>query len=70
MKKTQRKQLNVKCNNGELEQMQALNEKLFDGKLNRTEMGAFLLQVAFDCLANAKIKKATVMTINGMPVQV
>lgn len=62
-------QFNVKQTDAEWNKLQAVNEKLFDGKLNNTDLGRFLLKVALDTLEESKVETKqiaqTQVKING-----
>lgn len=68
MKPQRTKQLNTKLTTSQLQHIQELNERFFDGKRNMSEMGAFLFEVAFDAIAKGKIEKKSVLLINGLPM--
>lgn len=71
MKKNNRKlQLNTKLTQLEYEQVQSVNEKFFNGSLNKSEIGLFLFQVALDYLAKAKVETKTVITVDGLPLEI
>jgi hypothetical protein len=58
-------QLNFKQTEAELKQLQDINNKLFDGKLNKSDLARFLVKVALNTLETAKVETKQVLTING-----
>ncbi len=61
-------QLNCKMSQHEYEELQVLNDKLFAGKLNNSDLARFLLNVAKEHLAKAKVETRTVVTVDGVPL--
>lgn len=63
-------QLNTKLTNEMYDQLQSVNDKLFNGELNNTDLGLFLFQVALDYLAKAKVETKQVVMVDGLPLEV
>lgn len=62
-------QLNAKLTENDLDQVQEVNAKLFDGTLNKSEIARFLIKLGLQAVKEAKIEKKTVWTLNGVTVQ-
>lgn len=72
-KKIERKQqLNTKLSTYEMDQVDQLNTKLFNGKKNKSDMGRFLITLALEHLAShgVKVETKTVVLVDGNPVGV
>ena len=63
-------QLNIKMTDAEMAQLQEVNLRLTGGQWNKSDLGRFLIQVALDKLATAKVEKRTVITVDGQPLEV
>ena len=61
-------QLNTKLDQSTYDQVQEINAKYFDGKLNQTDLGLFLFNVALDYLQKAKVEKKVILMVDGLPV--
>lgn len=61
-------QLNAKFSEDEYNRVQAVNAKFFNGLLNNSDLARFLIGLALDKLASAKVEKKTVLLVDGLPV--
>lgn len=61
-------QLNIKMTKSEMEQLQQVNLKLTGGQWNKSDLGRFLINLALDRLACAKVETKQVVTVDGVPV--
>jgi len=61
-------QLNIKLTKTEMEQLEAVNQQLTGGQWNKSDLGRFLINLALDKLATAKVETRTIITVDGLPV--
>lgn len=62
-------QLNCKMTIGEFEKIQNVNQQLFGGQLNNSDLARFLMKFAMDKLSKAKVETKTITTIDGVEVK-
>ena len=61
-------QLNAKFSETEYNRVQDVNTKFFNGLLNNSDLARFLIGLALDKLASAKVEKKTVLLVDGLPI--
>ena len=61
-------QLNAKFSETEYNRVQEVNIKFFNGAMNNSDLARFLIGIALDKLASAKVETRTVVTVDGVPV--
>lgn len=62
-------QLNCKMTASEFERVQSVNDKLFSGELNNSDLARFLFNYAIEKLVGAKVEKKMVITVDGLEVK-
>ena len=61
-------QLNAKFSEAEYNRVQEVNVKFFKGTMNNSDLARFLIGLALDKLASAKVETKMVLLVDGLPV--